>query len=173
MKAVLLIVFTFIGAAVFAQRDTLRLREIQKKRRTIITTRPQAVYFLIGGSGPFLSANYDRRFGKRVSGPGFAVGVGYYSDFGINVFSIPVSLNYLLGRNPHFIEVAAGTTFATATSDLFSDERETGSLFFYHINVGYRYQPNWRGLFIRGGVSPLFGQGRYLTSYYGGVGYNF
>ena len=174
MKTALLVLFTVIGAVVFAQKDTIKLREIQKSQRPIVTDRPpQAVYFLIGGSGPLLSANYDRRFGKRVNGGGFAVGVGYYSDFGINIFSIPISLNYLLGRNSHFIEIAAGTTFATASSDLFSDERESGSLFFYHINLGYRYQPTRGGFFIRAGVSPLFGQGQYLTSYYLGFGHNF
>ena len=174
MKTGLLVLFTFIVGVVFAQRDTVRLREIQKNQRSIVTDRPpQAVYFQIGGSGPILSVNYDRRFGKKVNGAGFTAGIGYYSLLGISLFSIPVSLNYLIGKNTHFIEVAGGTTFATATSDLFSEESETGSTFIFHINAGYRYQPTRGGFFFRGGVSPLFGQGEYLTSYYIGFGHNF
>jgi hypothetical protein len=174
MKTGLLVLFTFIAGFVFAQRDTVRLREIQKNQRSIVTDRPpQAVYFQIGGSGPILSVNYDRRFGKKVNGAGFTAGIGYYSLLGISLFSIPVSLNYLIGKSSHFVEVAGGTTFATATSDLFSEESETGSAFIFHINVGYRYQPAKGGFFFRGGVSPLFGQGEYLTSYYIGFGHNF
>ena len=174
MKTALLILFTFIAGVVLAQRDTVKLREQQKNQRSIVTDRPpQAVYFQIGGSGPILSVNYDRRFSKKVNGAGFTAGVGYYSLLGISLFSIPASLNYLIGRNSHFIELAAGTTFASATSDLFSEESETGSAFIFHVNLGYRYQPTRGGFFFRGGVSPLFAQGESLTSYYIGFGHNF
>lgn len=175
MKLSLLSFFTMLSVVVFAQKDTVRLREIQKGQRAIVTDRPpQAVYFLIGGSGPFLSVNYDRRFGKRVNGAGFATGIGFYSIFKVNIFSVPVSLNYLIGRNSHFIEIAGGATFVTATIDLFTNEIETTSGFIYHFNAGYRYQPTRGGFFVRAGVSPLFsGYGEYITSYYIGLGYNF
>jgi hypothetical protein len=177
MKPLLFVFFTFISAIAFSQTDTVRLREIQQSKHKIITDRPpQAVYFLIGGSGPILSVNYDRRFSKRVNGLGFAAGIGYYSLLGINIFSVPVSLNCLIGRSTHFIEVAGGTTFVSATSDLFNDngDPETASGFIYHLNAGSRYQPTTGGLFIRAGVSPLFdGDGQHFTSYYVGVGYNF
>ena len=174
MKLLLLSFFTLITTIVFAQVDTVRLRDIEKSKHKIVTDRPpQAVYFLIGGSGPIFSVNYDRRFFKRVNGLGFAVGAGFASSLGISVFSIPASLNYLIGRNSHFFEVAGGATFASATVDLFDDQPERGSFFIYHVNAGYRYQPTRGGFFIRAGISPLFAYSESITSYYVGVGYNF
>jgi len=159
---------------IFAQKDTVRLREISKEAKGIITDRPpQAVYFMIGGSGPILSVNYDRRFQKRVNGFGFAAGLGFFGESGLSIFSIPVSLNYLIGRNSHFFELAAGGTFITAAVNDIFEENTSGSGFIYHLNAGYRYQPTRGGFFFRGGISPLFAEGEYATSYYVGFGHNF
>ena len=176
MKPGLLILFTFISTTMFAQRDTVKLREIQKNQKSIVTDRPpQAVYFQFGGSGPLLSVNYDRRFGKKVNGAGFTAGIGFFKVEHVNIFSIPVSLNYLFGKRSSFLEVAAGTTFVTATNFDFYDENErsTGSAFIHHVNLGYRYQPYAGGFFFRGGISPLFAQQVFFTSYYLGFGHNF
>ncbi|MBA2249608.1 MAG: hypothetical protein H0W12_05400 [Chitinophagaceae bacterium] len=172
------VIFTFISVLmvmiVFAQKDTVRLREIQKNSKGIVTDRaPQAVYFQIGGSAPLLSVNYDRRFYKKVNGLGFAIGVGFFGESGINIFSVPFSINYLIGHNSHFVEVAAGTTFVSATSDLFDTQSDHASGFIHHINLGYRYQPSRGGFFFRGGFSPLFYQSEYAMSYYIGFGHNF
>ncbi|HET7898899.1 MAG TPA: hypothetical protein VFL47_14540, partial [Flavisolibacter sp.] len=84
--------------------------------------------------------------------------------------SVPLSLNYLIGRDSHFIEVGAGTTYVTGSPDIFDDGE---SNFVHHINLGYRYQPTRGGFFFRGGYSPLFYQGDYGTSFYLGFGHNF
>jgi len=161
----------FTTTAAFAQKDTVRLRDIEKN--TIVTDRPpQAVYFQLFGSGPIFSVNYDRRFNKTVNGLGFAAGIGFWGESGASIFSIPASINYLIGRNNNFLELAAGATFASARADLF-DGTESGSLVFYHINAGYRHQPTKGGFFFRGGISPLFAQGEFVTSFYLGFGYNF
>jgi len=176
MKPGLLILFTFISSILFAQKDTVKLRDIQKSQKSIVTDRPpQAVYFQFGGSGPLLSVNYDRRFGKKVNGVGFTAGIGFFKVDQVSIFSIPVSLNYLIGRRSSFLEVAAGTTFITATAFNFYDENErsAGSGFIHHINLGYRYQPSAGGFFFRGGISPLFAQEVFVTSYYLGFGHNF
>jgi hypothetical protein len=155
----------------FAQKDTVRLRDM--KNSAVITDRPpQAVYFQLGGSAPIFSVNYDRRFSKTVDGFGFSAGLGFWGESGASVFSIPASLNYLIGRRNNFLELAAGATFASARADLFSGT-ETGSLVFFHMNAGYRHQPTKGGFFFRGGISPLFAQGEYVTSFYLGFGYNF
>ncbi len=171
----LLVILCTSVSLLLAQKDTVRLRDISRNNKLVITDRPpQAVYFLIGGSGPILSINYDRRFEKKVNGPGFAVGVGFFGESGASIFSIPVSLNYLIGRNSHFLEIAAGTTYISAAeSDIFSDESDKTSAFIFHINLGYRYQPTRGGFFFRGGISPLFYKGDYVTSYYIGFGHNF
>ncbi len=119
-QVILLISIPFFSIAGFAQKDTIRLKRTASENKAIVTDRaPQAVYFQLGGSAPILSVNYDRRFGKRVDGPGFTAGVGFFGGTGLALFSLPVSLNYLFGRKSDFIEVAGGATFVTGSSDDF------------------------------------------------------
>jgi hypothetical protein len=173
------IIFTLIlilfASTIFAQKDTVRLKRTAEENRVIVTDRPpQAVYFQLGGPAILLSANYDRRFGKRVNGAGFAAGVGFFGGGGDALFTLPVSLNYLFGRRSDFVEVAGGATFASSTSsDFFTDSKSTNSSLIYHLSAGYRHQPTTGGFFFRGGISPLFSQGDYITWFYLGCGYNF
>jgi hypothetical protein len=131
----------------------------------------------LGGSGPVLSVNYDRRFFKKLNGLGFAAGLGYWSETDFtgpsSFISVPVSINYLFGRKTHFLELAAGTTFVSAKGTDWFGESSSESGFVHHINLGYRHQPATGGFFFRGGYSPLFGGGEYVTSFYLGFGYNF
>ena len=179
MKKLSLIVLCLTCITVtYAQKDTVHLKRLAQVEKNVVTDRaPQALYFQIGGSAPILSVNYDRRFAKKVNGFGFTAGLGFFGVSGASLFSIPVSINYLLGHNSNFVEFAAGTTFVTATtSDFFgNDTKSTGSGFIHHLNVGYRYQPTNGGFFFRGGISPLFagGVGFAFTSYYLGFGHNF
>lgn len=177
MKSIFLwVLFLSIFSLCNAQKDTIHLKKIADIARNTVTDRaPQALYFQVGGSGPLLSVNYDRRFANKLNGLGFAAGLGFFGVEGVSVFSIPVSLNYLIGHNTHFLELAAGATYVTATTaDFFGSGRQSGSGILYHINGGYRYQPSNGGFFFRGGVSPLFASGASLvTSYYLGFGHNF
>ncbi len=170
-----LVILVALSIPAFSQADTVRLRDIAKQSKIVTDRPPQAVYFQLGGSGPIASANYDRRFGKRVNGVGFSAGLGYWNEFGISIFSIPVSVNYLFGRKNHFLELAAGTTFVSADVDWFDSQDENASGFIHHVNMGYRHQPTQGGFFFRGGISPLFvfEEGGYATSAYLGFGYNF
>lgn len=78
----------------------------------VATERPlQAVYAQGGGAGFFISGNYDRRFGKRLNGAGFSVGIGYFSGGGASATTFPLSLNYLIGKHSHFAELAGGATY--------------------------------------------------------------
>lgn len=173
-KMILSGILSLTFSILFAQRDTVRLRDIQRNTKSIVTDRPpQAVYFQIGGSAPIFSVNYDRRFTKSVNGFGFAAGVGFYGESGASIFSIPVSINYLIGNSSSFIELAGGATFASAQESLFSGGSSGASIIFFHLNGGYRYQPTKGGFFFRGGISPLFFQGESVTSFYIGFGHNF
>ena len=173
-KIVLTTVLCLIVCFIYAQRDTVRLREIEKNTKNVVTDRaPQAVYIQIGGSAPLFSINYDRRLSKRVNGIGFAAGIGYYGESGITIFSIPVSVNYLFGKSNSFLELAAGATYVSAQASLFNSDNSSASLVFYHLNLGYRHQPTRGGFFFRGGISPLFAQGESVTSFYIGFGHNF
>lgn len=175
-KIIFLIVLTFTIYFSFAQVDTIRLKSNgTTDNRKVVTDRPpQAVYFGIGGSGITFSVNYDRRFGKRLNGLGFSTGLGFFGLTGTNLFTIPASLNYLFGKKNHFLELAAGATLAIGSSENFFDGTSTtGSTVIGHINLGYRYQPAIGGFFARAGISPLFIEGDYITSYYLGLGYSF
>lgn len=175
MKALIFtLVLIFYVCQGFAQNDTIRLKKTSQDNKVIVTDRPpQAVYFQLGGSAPILSVNYDRRFGNRVNGAGFSAGLGFWGGTGVAVLSIPASLNYLFGRKSDFIELAGGATFVTGSVDLFDDSENSGSGMLYHFNAGYRHQPAAGGFLFRGGISPLFFGGGYVTSYYIGFGYNF
>jgi hypothetical protein len=171
-KTLLTLAFICTASVLFAQKDTIRLRR-DKSVNDVVTDRPpQALYFQLGGSAPLASVNYDRRFSKRVNGAGFSAGLGFWGGSGVTVFSIPASLNYLIGSRSHFVEIAAGGTFITGTVDIF-DDSETASGVIGHLNAGYRYQPVNGGFFFRGGISPLFAGGGYATSFYVGFGHNF
>ena len=169
-------VLLFTAFCSFAQADTIRLKNNgTTDNRNIVTDRPpQAVYFGIGGSGPIFSVNYDRRFAKKLNGLGFTAGLGFFGQTGASIFSIPASINYLFGPKNHFLELAAGATFLSASFDAFdTNNNESESLFMGHVNLGYRYQPATGGFFARTGISPLFVSGGYITSYYLGLGYSF
>ncbi len=178
MKRNLLTVFFALSISIsFSQKsDTVHLRDIQRAQKNVVTDRPpQAVYFQLGGSAPIISVNYDRRFSKKVNGLGFSAGLGFWGASGETIFSIPASVNYLFGRSSSFIELAGGATFlSSSTLNLFDNNSRTKeSIIFYHVNLGYRHQPNQGGFFFRGGISPLFFDGGYVTSYYVGFGHNF
>jgi len=172
-KALLFLFFSFCVSLLYAQGDTVRLREISKKHMIVTDRPPQAFYFGLGGAGPIMSVNYDTRFTNRVSGLGCAAGLGYFGVEDFSIFSVPVSLNYLFGRRTHFVELAAGATYFTGSNDLFDDTETSG--FFGHINIGYRLQPTNGGFFLRAGYSPLFSfsGGGNVPSMYVGFGYNF
>ena len=125
------------------------MKESSKEAKVIVTDRvPQAVYFMLGGSGPILSVNYDCRYAKRVNEPSFAIGVGYWDDSFGSIFSIPVSVNYLGGRSSHFLEIAAGATYLTGNiRDFFGGTSDINGII-YHLNLGYRYQPSNGGFFF-------------------------
>ena len=87
-KLIAFIIFTIIAHTYSAaQADTIKLSQINKGPRIVTDRAPQAVYFQLGGSGPILSANYDRRFGKRLNGAGFTLGIGYFTDSEESLFS--------------------------------------------------------------------------------------
>lgn len=172
MNKILLTLALALSIGIIQAQDTIHLRNRVKETATVTDRPPQAVYFQLGGSGPILSVNYDRRFSKRLNGPGFAVGAGFWGVSGLSVFSLPISLNYLVGTRSNFFEFAGGATLITSSIDLF-DDTETGTGVLYHLNAGYRYQPTHGGFFFRGGISPLFAGGGYVTSYYIGFGHNF
>jgi hypothetical protein len=140
------------------------------------------------GPGISSSLNLDSRLAKKDNGIGFRIGIGItplcllknsFNQGSLN--SLPVGINYLVGKKRHLLELGAGgvALFMSGTKvyclnmekHFFSEE--TGHYWF--TSVGYRYQPlHKKGLTYRVFVSPLF-QKEFTLKFWGGasVGYRF
>lgn len=133
------------------------------------------------GPASLFSLNFDTRFCKKEKGFGFRIGIGG-SPLGVlgtscnsgGQLSLPVGLNYLIGKNNHYAEIGGGIvpTVIAGTKiycsnlkkSFFSDETES----YKYILAGYRYQPaNKRGVTYRAFISPLFQSG-YKVKLWGG-----
>jgi len=184
MKTLLLITFIIIinSQKLLAQEilhtpDTVRLK--RNANQTIVTDRaPQAVYAEVFGRSIDFSLNYDRRFSNRLDGWGFSAGLGGASSNEINnnntYFSIPVSINYLAGKNGKYLEVGAGVSYFNATIDDNQDFYSGGSSIIGTLTIGYRNQPIHGGFMFRAGFNPIIFRNQFVPYYpYVSFGYNF
>lgn len=146
-------------------------------------------YFEVLGPGALYSVNYDSRFKNRQDGLGWRAGVSYYAQDGDNLFTVPLMLNYLLGKKGKYFEIGAGLTFYhTNTSDVFFDQQQkydaTYNSYYYEpekrtgvygtLNFGYRYQPLDGGFSFRAGVSPVINSDNFIPYWpYVSFGYTF
>lgn len=143
--------------------------------------RAQNVFVELGGQGLLLTANYDTRFSNRRDGLGGRIGIGYIAaDNDHAATTIPLSLNYLLGKNNKFFEIGLGTTFIASKSNgsFFFDEGdnevERNSNVIGTMSFTYRVQPVDSGFSFRAGITPIF-NGEFFMPYFGGIslGYTF
>jgi len=120
-------------------------------------TPPRRIHVLYEeflGNGLTLSTNYDFRFTKSDKDFGMRVGIGLIGAGDIGLLSIPVAVNHLAGRAPHYFESSLGYTFVTAVSTQRYYESFSGGAII--PGVGYRYQSlRKRGFFARIVFSPL------------------
>jgi hypothetical protein len=134
--------------------------------------RPQVVYLNLYGASPIIAINYDTRFKKRYGGLGMSLGFGTIGGSGSWRFQVPISVNYLVGKKTHFVEIAAGTSWMNNRND-FNRFPENEEGFISHVNLGYRLQMS-KGIMSRVGWSPLYtGQKFRWNHIYLGVGVSF
>ncbi len=128
-----------------------------------------SLYLEMGGVAGFYSVNYDRILEQKKSGlTSFSVGATYwgkidYSDGRTN-FGIPVSYNYLIGKNNHHLELGIGITFLYYKflfQNLYSKEEEKGIASSFLLKCGYRYQKPTGGMFYKVTFTPLLDAVRY------------
>ncbi|MFP5081961.1 hypothetical protein [Pedobacter sp. JCM 36344] len=139
--------------------------------------RAQNVFIELGGQGLIFTANYDSRFGNRRDGLGGRAGIGYFAVNGDKITTIPLSLNYLLGKGNKFFEIGLGATIATVNIQfgddfLFEDGSSNGVL--GTMSFAYRVQPIDSGFSFRAGITPIFNKDNFIP-YFGGIslGYTF
>lgn len=138
------------------------------------TGRAQNVFIELGGQGLVLTANYDTRFSNKRNGIGGRAGIGYIAVDGDRLTTIPVGVNYLLGKGRNFFEIGLGATYiGTSGNDdsIFFDENTSN--FVGTMSFSYRLQPINSGFAFRGGITPIF-SGDFFFPYYGvSLGYTF
>ena len=136
--------------------------------------RAQNVFVELAGQGLTVSANYDSRFGNRRDGLGGRIGIGYISAEKSSLTTIPIGLNYLLGKDKNFFEIGLGATYlGIKGTDSFFDN-SNGHTFIGTMSFSYRLQPVNSGFALRAGITPIFNSNVFLP-YYAGVslGYTF
>ncbi len=117
----------------------------------------QSIFFELLGAGGIYSFNYDTRFQDRPDGVGARIGLSYLATDEDAVFSIPVMLNYLLGKNGNYFEVGLGATYINVDFEFLGGENESAEqTVFGTMTFGYRLQPVDGGFQFRAGVAPIF-----------------
>lgn len=140
--------------------------------------KSRAVYAEIFGNGIIYSFNYDQRFANRLDGLGFRAGISYIAIDGVSVSTIPLGLNYLLGKNGKYFELGAGATYGIGVdrSNTFASgsDETTGDGFIGTMTLGYRSEPKDGGFLFRAALTPVFGNGVFWPLFAGiSFGYAF
>lgn len=144
--------------------------------------RAKTVFVEIGGPG-FISANYDFRFAEARNAWGMRAGLGYFAVEGESFFTIPLQVNYLLGRGGNYFEMGAGASFLNLGYTEFSydgwgslirEEKVNDTQIMGSMTFGYRKQPVDGGFNFRAGLSPVFWKGNFIPYLgYLSFGYSF
>lgn len=147
-------------------------------QQALLAQSHKSVFIELGANGMGLSANYDARFSKSDKGLGYRVGVGFVPGIDLIIIqtsgflTIPVGLNYLAGKAPHYLEAGLGSTYVNGVSvKVFGSETDKKNAFGMVPSVGYRYASAGKGVQFRIVVSPFIGSGG--GAYYGGISFGF
>lgn len=137
---------------------------------------PMAAYVELGGPG-LVSINYDTRFSQQEDGLGGRIGLGGFwlkddGDQRISILTVPVGLNYLLGKDGrNYFEAGIGFTYLKLGAKL-EDESSKFSGSFGNLTLGYRMAPADGGFLFKAQLTPIFGQGGFYP-FYGGIGFGY
>jgi hypothetical protein len=102
------------------------VQTVQSQNEDLPPTR--SIYAELGGPGLPYSLNYDFRFDKtKINSWGMRVGAGGYALDGNSFFSVPVMVNRLLGKGPHYFEVGFGATFMAYNQESYYYTCDSGS----------------------------------------------
>ena len=138
----------------------------------------KSVFVEVLGNGIIMSLNYDMRLQRHKNdGVGFRVGMGLGEYFpkienDLNRYiSLPVNLNYIVGKQRSGLETGIGITPQISLTTL-EDNPQTKSI--GYLNMGYRFQPLKDGLILRAVWTPYYYNKEFYTNWAGvSVGYSF
>ena len=134
----------------------------------------KAIYFEILGNAFAYSFNFDMRFTRSDRGIGGRIGIGY-TDFpeGDSLLTVPVMINYLLGKNSKYLEVAAGIVYVNGEHFL-NKLGSTDDVIYGTFTFAFRYQPVDNGFFFKAGLTPVLGREGFIPYWAGlALGYAF
>lgn len=137
-----------------AKGDT-RSNTITSSTSQVPRHRQTTLFYELGGmSLTLVNVNIDRRFKSGMDGLGWRAGIGY----SFPSVTMPIGVNYLLGKRKHFFELGLGATFVLDFHASGSKSKERG----FCLDVagtsclGYRYQPlSGKGFTWGAGFAPL------------------
>lgn len=144
------------------------------------TGRAQNVFAELGGQGLLFTFNYDTRFSNKRNGIGGRAGIGYFAVDGDHITTVPIGLNYLLGKGKNFFEIGLGATLVSLGSsngDFFftnDNGNNSESTVIGTMSFSYRLQPIDSGFSLRAGLTPIFNADGFIPYYAGlSLGYTF
>lgn len=118
------------------------------------------LYMELFGNGLTYSLNYDMRFSGKPDGIGGRAGIGYFAIDGISLATVPLMVNYLMGKNGKYFEIGAGATYLAAADRQNSNPTGSpinrGTGWIGSLSFGYRSQPVDGGFLFRAGLTPFF-----------------
>lgn len=157
----------------------------------------KAFYIEAGGIGLPYSFSFDTRFKKGTNeGIGGRIGFGGFAIDDEKMLTVPVQLNWLLGKERSFFEMGIGATFVyykgyeyfenyncDATGCYGSGKRYSGDFILPisnensvmgTLNFGYRRQPVGSGFTWKAAITPIFNNNGFWPLFGGvAVGYKF
>lgn len=164
-----IILFLFlITSLTLAASDGTNIRQ----RKSEKDTRTHGIYVELLGASNMVGIAYDARL-KLGSSFGYRVGASYAygsnssifsGSSSIRGFSVPLEVNYLLGRRKSKLEIGLGLSIGIYNEksswwevDSYTEHELSETKFGYYLfaNIGYRYQGH-RGFMFRTGLSPSF-----------------
>ena len=148
------------------QVDTMTVTRTKAERRLAFVERtdvvPKSIFVEAGGAGLSpLSFNFETRFARQLNGMGLRLGGSFMGIGKSGLVTVPVQLNYLLGRRGRYFEMGAGATLFHGYSSMFGGLKNDGTKDTYTkligtLTFGYRYQPVKGGFMFRVGFAPFF-----------------
>jgi len=137
-------------------------------------SKSNSLYLEFFGSGGLYSVNYDRLLTEEV---GIRVGFMYFeADWFVfftdmEMFLIPITLNYLVGTGKHKFELGAGPVIVFGSVGFWGSDPGSGSGVGWTGTIGYRYQQPNGGFLFRIGFTPVLFSGEFHPS--GGLSLGF
>ncbi len=134
---VTLLLTGFCSDNIYAQTDSTK-------------TPKNSVYIEAGGKAELYSLNYERQIYKvnNVKG-GLAAGGAYLKLF--EAWYASLEHNLMFGSSMHNLEIGAGANYRYIT-----DTSITADVFYINGRIGYRFQPEQKGVLMRLSYTPLF-----------------